>query len=111
MSLVDRVEHFNTVWASERVGKEPLTLHKLRCLYRGVGITIQKVTPRLGKPALENYNVQMRVLRETWEQVKALLDDGYIVLQLDESTFNANAFPDRAWAPKKRPLQKLRRFV
>ena len=44
-------------------------------------------------------------------EVQLLVDQGYELLQTDESTFNANAYIDKTWAHMKNPLQRIRRYV
>jgi len=55
--------------------------------------------------------VQALKLAETMREVQHLADQGYEILQTDESTFNANAYIDKAWSHKKNPLQRIRRYV
>ena len=98
MSLEERCYAFNAQWSVGIDEKEQLKVWQLRAYYRGGGITLQKVVPRLGRPVLENLEVQAINLEQVKAKVQRLIDQGYDVFQLDESTFNANAYPDRAWA-------------
>ena len=111
MSLEERAYSFNAHWSAGLPEAEHLKVHELRAYYHRVGVTLQRVMPRLGRPILQNLEVQSIELEAMKQRVMALEAEGREILYLDESTFNANAYIERAWAKKKRPLQKVRRFV
>ena len=111
LSLPERVEDFNARWRQGTPKGEQITLYQLRKIYGGMQITQQRVQPRVGRPKLESPQDQAMKLAGTMREVQHLIDQGYELLQLDESTFNANAYIDRAWAHMKKPLQRIRRYV
>jgi len=53
MSLVERAEAFNTRWRPGQPKEKLMEEKLLRSIYRGMQITQQRITPRLGRPVLE----------------------------------------------------------
>ena len=96
---------------NQRFAPNKLTAHDLREVYRGLGITFQKVRPRLGPKALPAEPQQRMRLRELAQEVGNAISHGYEIVQVDESLFNPDSFTHRHWAPVRNPHGRLSRFT
>ena len=85
----------------------------VRALYRGVGISKQRLKRALGPPnptekALVKQQLFIDTAKEKFERLSKL---GYDIFQLDASVFSAKSFTPSAWALVGQPLQVPHKWV
>lgn len=93
LSLKSRKEAFN-----EEFGLS-VSIPKFRSMYKEEGVTLQKMTSRLGGVKLPSMEKQWANIQDLQQRMQAVLSEGYELMQSDEALFSVDAYVQRHWAP------------
>lgn len=99
MGIKEKLQRFNEIFGTDMKHKE------FRGLYRGLGITNQSISHRLGGEKLKPVDIQEMLLHTKKIEFQHAIDSGYEIVQIDEALFNPDSFKYRSWAPVGHPVK------
>ena len=94
----------------EQKDKVRMTYDDIKKLYKHKKLKTLKLRPPKGAGTKAPVEQQRRWLRSLKAEITKYKRKGYVIIQIDESTFQPNKHQQRDWAPVGKPITKPCRY-